>query len=149
MKFSMGNSNLIRLLVVALIPALPVAIVSIYSNLYEDPYLLPLEPTKINRAAVREGRVEEDLATIEVNVGWGSDWTGSMTQVRLRELVAAVLEHRTEFYRFKFEDQPGEQVNITFVVGPNSYGPFPPDQMISGIKSALIALRMTNGPEFY
>lgn len=149
MKFSMGNSNLIRLFVFALIPALPVAIVWTYSGYYQDPYLLPLESTKASSTAVRERKVEENLATIEVNVDWGSDWTGSMTQAKLRELVASALGHQTEFYRFNFEDQPGEQVDITFVVGPNSYGPFPPGQMISGIKSALIALRMTNGPELY
>ena len=145
----MGKRNLIRLSVVALIPALPVATVNIYSNVYEDPYLLPLEPTKVNRTADRKGRMEEGLATIEINVDWGSEWTGSMTQARLRELIASALGHQTEFYHFNFEDQPGEQVDITFVVGPNRYGPFPPGQMISGIKSALIALRMTNGPEVY
>jgi hypothetical protein len=62
-------------------------------------------------------------------------------------VIANTLKHQTEFYRFEFHDMPGGRIDVTFVVGPNSYGPFPPSRMVAGVNSALVALRMTNGPE--
>ena len=70
-----------------------------------------------------------------------------MTQASLRDAIAATLKPQTELYHFEFDSQQGEQIGVTFIVGPNRYGPFAPAQMTAGIKSALIALRMTNRPE--
>ncbi len=143
-----GKGNLIRVLVAILLLALPAVTLSILSNYYDAPYLQPLDLTAEGLAAAGSGTSGTGLARIDVQVGWGRDWTGSLTQTRLREVITTTLEAQTKLYSFDFEDIPGEQIDVTFVVGRNVYGPFEPGQMVTGINSALIALKMTNGPEW-
>jgi hypothetical protein len=137
----------VRIIVAILILATPAVGIRIFSNYYDAQYLQPLGLTKENLAAAEEGKNGRGFARIDVHVGWGRDWTGAMTQTRLRQVLATTLEQQTDFYHFEFDDMPGGQIDVTFVVGPNTYGPFAPGRMITGLKSALIALRMTNGPE--
>ncbi len=141
------KGGIIRAVLIILVLATPAVSISIFSSYYDVPYLKPLGLTKENLAAAEMGRNGRDFARIDVQVGWGRDWAGTMTQARLRQVLAATLEQQTDFYHFEFEDKPGRQIDVTFIVGPNSYGPFAPGGMVAGIKSALIALRMTNGPE--
>ncbi len=142
-----SNRNLIRVIIATLFLSTPAVAIHILSNYYDAPHLQPLALTKESVAAAENGNEGNGFARIDVRVDWGNDWAGMMTQTRLREVIAKTLEPQTEFYHFEFDNLPGEQIDVTFVVGPNSYGPFPPSRMIAGIKSALIALRMTNGPE--
>lgn len=142
-----NNGNLIRVILAILLlatPAVSLRILSIYIN---APYLQPLALTQEGLAAAGEGEDGGGFTRIDVHVGWGRDWNGGMTQDQLRNVIAVTLNPQTEFYHFEFDDQPGEKIDVTFVVGPNRYGPYPPGRMITGIRSALAALRLTNGPE--
>ena len=141
------QSNLIRVITVVLCLAAPAVTIHILSDIYNAPYLKPLALTEESVAAAGARSEGETHVTINVLVGWGSDWEGSTTQESFRQILAKTLEPQTKLYYIEFEEMPGQNIDVTFFVGHNSYGPFPPDQMVSGIQSALIALRMTNGPE--
>ena len=141
------QSNLLRVITVVMCLAAPAVTIHIASDIYNAPYLKPLALTEESVAAAGARSEGETHVTIDVLVDWGSDWAGSATQESFREILAKTLEPQTKLYHIEFEEIPGELIYVTFVVGHNSYGPFPPSQMVSGIQSALVALRMTNGPE--
>lgn len=134
----------IRIVAIILFLAAPAGIIYILSHFYDNPYLQPLDLNWKEVAATGE---ELGFARIDVHINWGQDWSGTTTRAELHDMIAATLEAKTEFYRFEFHDQPGENIDVTFVVGSNSYGPFPPRQMIEGIKPAILALKMVNKPE--
>ncbi len=143
-----GKGNLIRVTMAILILALPAVTLSVLSNYYDAPYLQPLDLTEEGFATANAGTAGTGLARIDVQVDWGRDWPGTLTQTQLRDVIATTLQAQTKHYSFDFVDVPGARIEVTFIVGRNIYGPFPPGQMVSGINSALIALKMTNGPEY-
>lgn len=135
-----GYRNYLFLFAIYGILALPAAGVLVLYYFTKNPNLQPLGITREKLADV-EGQT--DYISIFVHVDWGQDRTSGMTKSDLRETIANVFSHRTGSYVFKFKDVPGDAIGVTFVVGPNRYGPYPPFRMIEGIPPALIALDMT------
>ena len=123
------------------LPAIGVRILSHYSS---DPYLQPLALSAASMAGVENERGGNKFSKIVVHVNWGRESNGRLTKEGLREQLTKTLTRQTELFQIKFYDIPGRGIVITFVVGPNSFGPFPPAQISDGLNSALIALRLTN-----
>ncbi|UYV38517.1 hypothetical protein N4R57_05460 [Rhodobacteraceae bacterium D3-12] len=122
-------------------PAVSLKVVSTYSN---DPYLQPLHITKESLAAAAMGDDFDGLAAIRVDVDWGQGFDGAMTRDRLRQMLSATLDAQTDYFMFKFRDVPGNRIGVSFTVGANHYGPYPPGGLTDGLYLALTALRMTN-----
>lgn len=120
--------------------------ISIASSYYKAPNLKPLAPSREAPITVKEVLGGGGFGRIDVQVVWGNDGIGPMSRAQLSELITKTLSHQTELFHLEYDSVPGELTEVTFVVGRNSYGPFLPSQMAAGIKSALIALRMTNEP---
>ena len=139
-----STGNLIRVILIVFFlasPAVGIKILSMYSS---DPYLQPLALTKQGVDAAEKDNGAGGHARIAIHVNWGRQVTGSLTREQLQHTLAATLRQQTELLYIEFHEAPGSKVDVTFVVGPNSYGPLPPARMIDGLNSALIALRMTN-----
>lgn len=132
-----------RVIAVILLLAAPAGILHALSYFYNNPYLQPYDLDWKGFASSGE---ELGFARIDVHVNWGRDWTGATTKEELYDVIAGKLKIRTEFYRVEFIDLPGTQVDVTFIVGSNRYGPFAPNQMAAGIAPAVMALKMTAGP---
>ena len=139
-------ASVIRPLLVILLLAAPALGFRVLSYFSDDPYLQPLDLTVEGLAKVGDGP-ESRHTTVEVNVGWGRQYSGAITQDHLKNVIATSLESQTSYYKFRFHDVPGRRINVSFLVGNNRYGPFAPGGMVDGIDAALIALRMTNGPD--
>ena len=139
------NEKLIRVIAVVFCLAAPALSVRVLSELYGLQHLLPLGLIEQNLTAARKNRYGETSARIDVTVGWGRDWTGATTREKLRDVLTRTLNAQTKMYDIAFEDVPGDRIGVSFAVGPNIYGPFPPSQMARGLQTALVALRMSNG----
>lgn len=140
------KDNLIRVILIIVLLAAPAIGVRILSNYSDDPYLQPLALTK-KRVAEQERKQRVDgPARIDVLVNWGRETTGTLTQDHLEKLLTDTLAQQTQHYNLIIHDRPGKEIDVMFVVGPNRYGPYPPGLMISGLNSALIALRMSSRP---
>lgn len=142
-----NKGNFFRFILIIFLLAAPAVSIRLYSNYYNASHLQPLALTRESLGVGKRGRQGEGLARIDVQIRWGRDWTGSMTRSRLRDVISASLKHQTEYYYIDFHERSGAQVDITFIVGSNTYGPFPSNRFVSGLKSALVAQKMTNGPE--
>ena len=141
------TNNLIRVIAVIFLLAAPALSIRFVSEYFDAPHLQPLDLTRESIAAVDQGPEGLEFARIDVHVGWGREWDGALTPAQLQEAIAKSLEAQTKYYHIKVQEVPGREIGVTFDVGYNSYGPFAPGQIAGGIKSALLALRMTNGPE--
>ena len=119
------------------LPATGMLVLYYFTN---DPSLRPLAITREKLADI-DGQSEYTL--IFVHVDWGQERKGGVTKAGLRAMIADTLLLRTDDYIFKFKDVPGDEIGVTFVVGPNRYGPYSPAQAINGIVLALVALDMT------
>lgn len=135
----------IRPAVILFVLAAPAVGVRIASHFSDDPYLQPLALTSERIASAGERREGEGLAAVEVRVDWGRDWAGAMTQADLRGTIARSLASQTDLFWFRFRETEGKRVGVSFRVGPNIFGPYPPGGMRDGIHSALVALGATNG----
>jgi len=135
-----SSRNYIFLFVFCIFLALPAAGVNVLYYLTKDPSLRPLGITREKMAEV-DGQTE--FISIFVHVDWGRERTGGTTKADLRQMVSDAFFHRTDDYIFKFKDVPGDEIGVTFVIGPNRYGPYPPSRIIEGIVPALVALDMT------
>ncbi|QGX97268.1 hypothetical protein EI983_02845 [Roseovarius faecimaris] len=142
-----STRNLMRAITPVLVLAAPALALRLFSDYFDAPHLQPLGLTKENVASVERAHDGTGFATVDVHVDWGRDWDGALTQARLRQRLVATLEAQTSYYHIMFSDVPGRDISVRFEVGPNRYGPFPPSQIPAGITSAIMALRMTNGPE--
>lgn len=125
------------------LPAVSIKIMSYYSG---NPYLQPLNLTVEGMASVGEDGQATGMVPVMVRVDWGRDLQSQVTQEALRRVIAKSLSSHTDLFRFDFRDVPGARVGVIFEVGPNSFGPYPPSAMSDGIKLALAALQLTNGP---
>jgi len=125
---------------IVLFAALPAGGAFLYHHFTQDPLFQPLGLTR-EKLAELDGQTE--FVSIGVHVDWGVERTEGMTKAELRELVAYAFAPRIDELYFKFLDVGGEEIGITFVVGPNRYGPYPPHRMIDGIAPAAVALQMT------
>ncbi len=123
-----------------LVVALPGGGAFLYYHFTKDPLFQPLGITR-ERLAEVDGQTE--FVSIGVHVDWGRDRTEGMTRMELRELVAYAFAPMIDEIYFKFLDADGDQIGVTFVVGPNRYGPYPPHRMVEGIVPASVALQMT------
>ncbi len=130
----------IRLFFVIAVLSLPTSAALLYHHVTKDPFFRPLGITKEQLASVA-GQTE--FVSIAVHVDWGGERAGGTTRAELRKLISDTLYTRTDDYFFKFRDVPGKRIGVTFVVGPNRYGPYPPARLIDGIGPALAALKMT------
>lgn len=140
-----STRNLIRAITPVLVLAAPALALRLFSEYFDAPHLQPLGLTRENVAAVEGGYDGLEFARVGVSVRWGRDWEGALTPARLRALIEAALETQTNYFNISLEEFAGREIGVTFAVGPNSYGPFPPDQITPGITSALMALKLTNG----
>ncbi len=137
----MGDYRYVILIIaICLILTLPAAGVGVLYYYTNDPSLRPLAITREKLADI-DGQTEYTL--IFVHVDWGQEREGGMTKAEFRAMISDTLFFRTDDYIFKFKDVPGDEVSVTFVVGPNRYGPYPPARAIDGIVNALVALDMT------
>lgn len=128
------------LFVIVLCAALPAIGAVLLYAITDDPTLRPLGITR-ERLAFEEG--ETNSISILVNVGLGQDRPPGPTEPELRRLIGGVLATHTNDFVIRFNEEPGEEVGVTFVVGPNRYGPYATNQMLEGVVPALIALDMT------
>jgi len=78
---------------------------------------------------------------IAVQVDWGRDRVTEVTHADLRVLVDGILEKRTTDYFIRIREVEGEEIDISFLVGPSSFGPYTPRTLIYGIAPAIAALR--------
>lgn len=133
------------LLIVALLaaPALGQRALSYFSD---DPYLLPLALTEqgLRDAGERVG----GGTWIDVEVRWGREFDGILTQDRLAKSLDALLAYQTEHFFVTFTDTPGREIGVFFTVGANNYGPYPPAMLANGVQTSLIAFRMANDPHY-
>ncbi|MCF3593786.1 hypothetical protein LZG00_07210 [Rhodobacteraceae bacterium LMO-12] len=143
----MGDKgNLLRVILIIVFLAAPAVTVRILSNYSDAPYLQPLALTKKGISALETTQEGNGNARIDVHVNWGRETTGTLTQEQLHRLLTTTLSQQTEAYHLVFHDIPGKEIGVVFVVGSNRYGPYPPNIMLGGLNSALMALRMTHRP---
>ena len=135
-----AKRRILILLAVILIPALPAAGSLLFYHFTKNPLLRPLG---ITREKLAEMDGQTDFLSIMVHIDWGEEQTDGPSKSQVREFISDVFSTRTDEVAFKFTDVPGDDMAITFVVGPNRYGPYPPDQMIEGVIPSTIALEMT------
>lgn len=121
--------------------ALPATSAYVLYEVTDNPTLRPLGITQERLARVNGGAT--DGVSIVVEVAWGADRTGGISQRELRQTISRTLAPRTDNFVFRFDEVPGSGLGITFRVGVNSYGPFPQERMIDGIVPSLIALDAT------
>ena len=134
-----GIRQYVVLFAIVISLTLPAIGALILYKITKDPYLRPLGLTK-EEAATVDGPAE--AISIGIQVSWGVD-QDSLTKDDLRQLISRTLSFRTEAFHFDFDDVHGTEIGVTFVVGPNRYGPFPPNRLIDGIVPALAALEYT------
>ena len=137
----MGSYNgAVILAVTCTVLALPAVGVGVLYYLTNDPSLRPLSITREKLADI-DGQTEYTLIFVHVN--WGRERVGGMTKADLRKMISDTLFYRTDSYIFKFQEVTGDAISVTFVVGANRYGPYPPSRAVDGIIPALVALDMT------
>lgn len=129
-----------RLVLAAIALIVPAAGAKLAYHITGDPYFQPLGLTQERLAEFNQ---QSEFLAIGIHVAWGRDRTSEVTQADLRELIASVVHRRTDDYYIRFHDAPGRDVEITLVVGPNRYGPYPPARFVDGIEPAVVALRAT------
>ncbi len=95
-----------------------------------NPYFRPLGISKDAVAAV-DGQTS--AVSIEIQVRWGINSRSSLSKVELRELISDTFSTRTDAFHFDISEVEGDNVRVTFIVGPNRYGPYPPGRMVDGI----------------
>lgn len=140
----MDYGNWLRpILIIVFLAALAVSI-RIASHYSDDPYLQPLALTAEGLAAAGEGEEADGFAVIDVEVLWGRDWDGQITRTGLRRIIGQSLKRQTDYLRFSIREMPGNRVTVSFVVGPNRYGPYAPGAMSDGLHAALTAQRMAH-----
>ena len=135
-----ASRRYLMLLAIVLIVALPGGGAYLYYYLTDDPLLQPLGLTR-ERLAEIEGQTE--FLSIMVHVDWGQDRAGGITQVEFRDLLRVAFSTRTDEIVFKFNDVPGHDIAVTYVVGPNRFGPYAPGEMVQGIHPSWVAFEMT------
>lgn len=137
----MGFSRRYVLLsVIILCTALPAISAYMLYVFTQNPTLRPLGITK-EKLVQREGT--GGALAIRVSVDWGQDQGPEASKLELRDVIAETLFIYTDDFAISVKDVPGTEVGVTFRVGPNVYGPMPPEQMMDGIIPSLIALDMT------
>ena len=126
------------LLLVPVALAIPAIGLVVVGKVTDNPYLQPLGLSREKLAT--SGEIPETVAII-VQVDWGEDYPGAVTQYALQETISHNLTFRTDEFVFLFNDVPGDRVGITFKVSHNEYGPFSPNGWLDGMVTALIALQ--------
>jgi len=135
------ESKFLFLFTMYFILAFPALGLLIAYKITDNPLLQPLNLDKDAIADYERGGVAK--TSIFVHVNWGVDHPKSSTKNDLQNLVSSAMDNRTDNYVFRFRNVPGNKAEVTFVVGPNRYGPYPPAGMIRGIIPALAALELT------
>lgn len=132
--------RIFALLAIFVVAALPAALAFLYYHFTQNPLMQPLGITREKLAAV-EGQTE--FVSIVVQVDWGQDRDGGVTQAEFRETLTRAFATRTDEVVFRFSDVPGKAIGVTYVVGPNRFGPYPLNRAVDGIVPATVALAMT------
>lgn len=108
--------------------------------LTDDPYLRPLG---ITQEAVERGDDSSDAISIRVSVNYGADRVARPTQRELRQILQDAFAPHTDAFNIDVRRTSGDEISMTFVVGPNRYGPYSPATMVEGMTAALDALKYT------
>lgn len=132
--------QILRPLLIVFALAAPALIQNAASHFTDNPYLRPLGITAEDIA--RSGEKLGDGPWIDVKVAWGRDFAGPLTRDALRETITRAIAYRTNRYYVAFDERPGARVDVTFEVGRNHFGPFPPGGMAQGIELAFSAFDM-------
>lgn len=103
-----------------------------------------LRPLGITQEKLSDVDASPENASIMVEVGWGRDYAGRMTQSDVRRFVVNAFKTNTDDFFFRFRDVEGQAIGISFVVGANRYGPYPPGRIINGMIPSLVALKMVS-----
>ena len=101
-----------------------------------------LRPLGITQEKLADVDASPENASIMVEVKWGRDHKGRLTQSDVRCHVADAFKTNTDDFFFRFLEVEGETIGISFVVGSNRYGPYPPGRIINGMIPSLVALEM-------
>lgn len=137
----------LRPLIIILILAVPAVSLKVLSRFFDNPWLQPLDLTKEGLTGsgdyVEPSDSDSGRGRIDVRIDWGRDRSRGPSRAQLKRSIAATLDARTDYYAFELVEVPGDGVAISFIVGPNSYGPFPPGGIDDGLSLALAALQMT------
>ena len=129
-----------QFIAVVAIVSLPAASVNLVHRLTGNPFLNPLGITQESLAEYGE---ESDSLSIGIYVDWGRDRPETPDRAEVGEYISDAISGRASDFFIVFRDVPGTEVEITLVVGPNRYGPYPPSRLIEGIVPATVALEMT------
>ncbi len=131
----------INLLLPAMIVAvaLPGSSAYLYYRATKDPTLRPLAVTKEELAKTRG---ESHVVDIVVQIDWGRDVQASISRPDLERAIARTFDAFAVDHRFRHTDVAGDSVQITYVVGPNRYGPYTPPSAAQGIRAAVAAMKM-------
>ncbi len=106
----------------------------------KNPYLQPLG---ITQAKVEVVNQQTETVSIEVLIRHGVDRRASPSKSDVRKLISDALTTRTSAFFFKFEEMIGSEIDVTYIVGANRYGPLTLGEFAEGMKSALAALEYT------
>lgn len=119
--------------------ALPSVIALGYSKANRDPTLRPLWATAERLA---EADSPEKLYEITVLVEWGASSSLLIAPEALKADLNRMLKDYPVNYHIRMVKTAGPQVAISYLVGSNRIGPFPPHRAAEGTNAAIAAFRM-------
>ena len=123
--------------------ALPGVASYLYYRFTGDPTLRPLAVTISNLADA--GLIERDHRIFAV-VHWGRDGKYAFHPGDVKAALARALSVYPYKFSIRFEDAPGNQVQISYEVGESRIGPYPLRDAARGIPAAIDAMRISPAP---
>ncbi len=136
---SVGRRYLVLIAIVAAC-GLPAAGAYLHFRVTDNPLLQPLGITS-EKLAEFDGQGQ--FVAIVVQVDWGVERRGRPPQLEFRQLLQRAFMAPPENLIFRFRNVPGTDIRVRYVVGPNRFGPYPPERAVDGIVPASEALAMT------
>jgi hypothetical protein len=132
------------LLVLVLATALPASAALMLYKFTGDPTLRPFGLTKNSLA---EGDNAQAVLEILVQLDWGVDVPATVLRDDVRQRLGNALDIYDIDFRLKFSSVPGPEINVTYVVEHNQFGPYRFHNASQGIPSALAAFRAMKQPQ--
>lgn len=127
--------NLFPFLLIALV-ALPGFGTLVLYKMTNNPHLQPLGLTQ---EGLQTYDAPEQVLSIEVKIRYGVERQRSPSRQALRQSIARAFSGHTTAFHFNMEDMRGDDIDVTFSVGPNAYGPFSLGAMNEGMLTVLDA----------
>lgn len=128
----------ILLLLLVLATALPASAALMLYKFTGDPTLQPFGLTK---NSLTEGDSAQAMLEIVVRLDWGVDVPASILRNDIRQQLGKALGIYDIDFRLNFKAVPGKEINVTFVVEHNEFGPYRFQNASHGITAALAAFR--------